>query len=172
MRRRAPSGQSPASDKSCRRDWAPSVERRGDESKRRRVKAFPTQLVGHPLFGFLLFLILFPGWALVAHLRRLCAEGALSACGHHNPRPFLTRTFPETASEDFLPNWRPDLRCGSNFPAPSGHLSAICNPFSREHCCSQWGYCGTGPEYCAQAVKPPFNISGTGDAALPAMHAQ
>ena len=125
----------------------------------RRVDSLPKHFVGHPLFGFFLFLALFPGWALVSHCRKLCAEGDFPGCAHNDPNPFLTRSL-----ETFFPNWRPDGRCGSNFPAPSGHLSAVCNPFARDHCCSQWGYCGKGPEYCAQAVKPPFNLTGTGDA--------
>ena len=160
MRRRAPIAQTYSADKSSTSDWAPSKGRRRRDVKIRRVKSLPKQVAGHPLFGFLLFVVFFPGWAIVAHLRRLCAEGVLSGCGHNNPSPFLARSFPN--SQEFLPNWRPDGRCGSNFPAPSGHLSSICNPFAREHCCSHWGYCGNGPDYCAQAVKPPFNISGTG----------
>lgn len=131
---------------------------KGKDIRRRRVGCFPNYVVGHPLFGFFLFLALFPGYALISHSRKLCAEGELPGCRHNHPRPFLTRS-----SQTFFPNWRPDGRCGSNFPAPSGHLSAVCNPFATKHCCSQWGYCGTGPEYCAQAVKSPFNLTGTGD---------
>ena len=166
MRRRAPAAQIPSADRHFARDWTPSKERRGSDIKRRRVGSLPKQVVGHPLFGFLLFLILFPGWALVSHLRKLCAEGVLSGCGHNNPSPFLARSSPKGSSQEFLPNWRPDRRCGSNFPAPSGHLSSVCNPFARDHCCSHWGYCGNGPDYCAQALQPPFNKSGTGNLEL------
>ena len=156
MRRR--SAHSPITERHRGNVSKESQFQKSKDTKRRRVQTLPTYFVGHPLFGFLLFLALFPGRALVSHCRHLCALGEFPGCGHNHPRPVLTRS-----SETFFPNWRPDGRCGSNFPAPSGHLSAVCNPFAREHCCSQWGYCGKGPEYCAQAVKSPFNLTGTGD---------
>ncbi len=133
------------------------------QSKNRPLRALPTQLVTHPLFGVVLFLIFFPGWALVSSLQQHCAAGELAICRHNNPDPVLAR---ELKKEPFVPNWRPDGRCGSNFPAPSGHLSSVCNPFAKQHCCSQWGWCGKGPEFCAQAVKPPYNTTGTGGVIL------
>ena len=156
MRRRT--AQSPITKRRRSDVLQESQTQKSKEPKRRRVQSLPTHFVGHPLFGFFVFLALFPGWALVSHCRHLCAVGDFPGCSHNNPSPFLIRF-----SEKFLPNWRPDGRCGSNFPAPSGHLFAVCNPFAREHCCSQWGYCGTGAEYCAQAVRSPFNLTGTGD---------
>ena len=155
MRRRT--AHSPISERHRSNILKESQTQESKETRRRGVESLPRHLVGHPLFGFFLFLALFPGWALVSRCRNLCAVGEFPGCGHNNPRPVLARS-----SESFLPNWRPDGRCGSNFPAPSGHLSAVCNPFAREHCCSQWGYCGRGPVYCAQAVKSPFNLTGTG----------
>lgn len=156
MRRRAPAAHSVIAEPHRRGGSKQTGD--GRASRRRRVSTLPQHIVGHPLFGFFLFLALFPGYALVSLSRKLCAEGQLPGCGYNHPHPFLTRS-----SDTFSPNWRPDGRCGSNFPAPSGHLSAVCNPFAREHCCSQWGYCGTGPEYCAQAVRSPFNLTGTGN---------
>ena len=157
MRRRAPAAHSVIAETHGRGEWKQTGN--GKEHRRRRVKNFPQHLVGHPLFGLFLFLALFPGYAVISNSRKLCAEGQFPGCGHNHPHPFLVRS-----TETFFRNWRQDGRCGSNFPAPSGHLSAVCNPFVREHCCSQWGYCGKGPEYCAQAVKSPFNLTGTGDA--------
>lgn len=156
MRRRT--AHSPISESHRTSSLEESQTQKSKEIRRRRIESLPRHFVGHPLFGFFLFLALFPGWALVSRCRDLCAVGEFPGCGHNNPRPVLARS-----SDSFFPNWRPDGRCGSNFPAASGHLSAICNPFAREHCCSQWGYCGKGPEHCAQAVKSPFNLTGTGD---------
>ena len=161
MRRRAPAAHT-TSEQPGIQDWAPHSERRAKEEKDRPNKSFPKRLVTHPLFGVILFLILFPGWALVSSLQKLCYEGDLVLCHHNNPRAVLTRELQPPLPESFLPNWRPDARCGSNFPAPSGHLISVCDPFVKEHCCSQWGWCGKGPQYCAQSVKPPFNTTGTG----------
>ncbi len=157
MRRRTPGTVTFAANRT--QDWAPSSERRAEESKARPFRTLPTQLVTHPLFGVVLFLIFFPGWALVSSLRQYCAAGELAICCHNNPDPVLTR---ELEKEPFVPNWRADGRCGSDFPAPSGQLISVCNPFTKQHCCSQWGWCGQGPEFCAQAVKPPYNTTGTG----------
>lgn len=161
MRRRVPAAYASTGDRSRTQDWAPRNERRAKESKQRPLRSFPKQLVTHPLFGVALFLVIFPGWALVSLLQGLCAEGSLAVCHHNNPKPVLTRE-PQPPVGPFVPNWRPDSRCGNNFPAPSGHLISVCNPFVREHCCSQWGWCGNGPDYCAQAVSPPYNTTGTG----------
>lgn len=162
MRRRAPAASTITADRNRTQDWAPRNERRAVESKQRHISSFPKQLVTHPLFGVVLFLIIFPGWALVSRLQSLCAEGDLVPCRHNNPQPVLTRQLTTGPIGTFVPNWRPDGRCGNSFPAPSGHLISVCNPFVKQHCCSQWGWCGHGPEYCTQAVSPPYNISGTG----------
>lgn len=156
MRRRTAHSPIPELHRSCTVKHSRTQEKK--TVKRARGEILAKHFVGHPLFCFFLFLALFPGWALVSRCRQLCAEGELPGCDYNNPRPVLIRS-----SQTFLPNWRPDGRCGSNFPAPSGHHSAICRPFARQHCCSQWGYCGKGPDYCAQAVKAPFNLTGTGD---------
>lgn len=39
-------------------------------------------------------------------------------------------------------------KCGPTAPKIDGQ-EPICNPDDPlYHCCSRWGYCGTGPEYC------------------------
>lgn len=160
MRRRAPAAPSSVVDEHAQ-DWAPSSERRAKESKREPIRSLPRRLVAHPLFGLVLFLIIFPGWAAVSRLRQLCAAGDVWLCEHNNPQPFLERDLPPSVDQAYRPNWRSDERCGSKFPAPSSHSASVCNPFAKQHCCSQWGWCGRGPDFCAQAVKPPWNITGT-----------
>lgn len=115
--------------------------------------------VGHPLFGFVLFLIIFPGWTLLSTAQRRCTEGHLPGCRHNDPAPVLART---SQQQLYLPNWRLDRRCGSSFPSSADQQSSICDPFSATPCCSQWGWCGSGPNYCVQAVKAPYNHSGSG----------
>ena len=46
----------------------------------------------------------------------------------------------------FTDFWRPDLRCGKDFPVggkPSG-----CNPNGSNPCCSPGGWCGLSNEHC------------------------
>ncbi|KAL0054031.1 hypothetical protein WJX82_002656 [Trebouxia sp. C0006] len=101
MRRRTPGTVTFAANRT--QDWAPSSERRAEESKARPFRTLPTQLVTHPLFGVVLFLIFFPG-----NLRR----------------SLLSLTGEQTGA----------------VAATSLHQ---------------------GPEFCAQAVKPPYNTTGT-----------
>lgn len=142
-------------------------EHKQSSPKERRLKRHtrPSGLVnaafGHPLFGFVLFLIIFPGSALFSALRELCRDGDLPGCRQNNPAPVLVRS---SQSSLYLPNWRLDGRCGSQFPSTADQHSSICDPFSKSPCCSQWGWCGSGSDYCTQAVKAPYNHSGTGEA--------
>lgn len=117
-------------------------------------------VVGHPLFGFVLFLVIFPGWTLLSTLQTRCADGDLPGCGHNNPPPVLVRSSQHNL---YLPNGRLDGRCGIDFPSSADQHSSICDPFSRSPCCSQWGWCGSGPEFCTQAVKAPYNHTGNGE---------
>ena len=40
-------------------------------------------------------------------------------------------------------------KCGPNAPRINGK-EAICNPYSRKYyCCSKYGYCGAGSEFCS-----------------------
>lgn len=126
---------------------------------RRSARELTQAAVGHPLFGFILFLILFPGRALLLNLQRSCLAGHLVGCGHNNPNPVLVRTVPSAL---YLPNWRLDGRCGFKIPSPADETSSMCDPFSKSPCCSRWGWCGSGPEHCTQAVKAPYNVTGSG----------
>jgi len=55
-----------------------------------------------------------------------------------------------------ITKWRGDLRCGQgntptgeyfSFTLPNGQV-AECDPDSEKPCCSSWGYCGNGAEWC------------------------
>ncbi|XP_035660233.1 uncharacterized protein LOC118404941 [Branchiostoma floridae] len=48
---------------------------------------------------------------------------------------------------DYRPKWRPDLRCGSSFPAP-GANPGQCNGNSGQPCCSTSGWCGSSSAHC------------------------
>lgn len=39
-------------------------------------------------------------------------------------------------------------RCGMKAPPLPGVFEPICNPSDKDHCCSPYGYCGSGPEFC------------------------
>ena len=41
----------------------------------------------------------------------------------------------------------------------NAHAIRVCHLL----CCSQWGYYSKGPDYCAQAVRAPLNLTGTGN---------
>ncbi|XP_078586802.1 plasminogen-like isoform X1 [Branchiostoma floridae x Branchiostoma japonicum] len=43
--------------------------------------------------------------------------------------------------------WRGDGRCGEDFPTPEG-TPGECNPNNNRPCCSLFGWCGEGSEYC------------------------
>ncbi len=63
----------------------------------------------------------------------------------------------------FVPNWRRDLRCGAHWPALDGAPLSVCDPFSADaYCCSHWGWCGSGSDYCDQALLDPRNATSTG----------
>ncbi|KAJ1913068.1 hypothetical protein IWQ60_009366, partial [Tieghemiomyces parasiticus] len=48
---------------------------------------------------------------------------------------------------------------------PSGGSCNASTPCAAGLCCSQWGYCGTGPEYCGS--KPPTSTSQGGGGPKP-----
>ena len=162
MRRRNPFAQSSGPpvvyDQDAQEQGTPK-ERLSKRYSHRSALGLAKAAVGHPLFGFVLFLIIFPGWALVSTIQRRCLDGDLPGCKHNDPPPVLVRS---SQASLYLPSWRLDGRCGFDFPSPADPHSSICNPFSKTPCCSQWGWCGSGPDYCTQAVKAPYNVSGTG----------
>jgi mannosyl-oligosaccharide glucosidase len=43
--------------------------------------------------------------------------------------------------------WREDKRCGRGQPNAFAE-PAICNPYSDAPCCSKFGWCGNGPQFC------------------------
>merc|ERR1719290_548719 len=52
---------------------------------------------------------------------------------------------------DYSTAWRPDGRCGANFPAPSGEPGQ-CDPEANANekgpCCSSLGWCGNSAAHC------------------------
>ncbi|KAL3148312.1 hypothetical protein ABBQ38_013776 [Trebouxia sp. C0009 RCD-2024] len=99
MRRRTPAAHSVIAEPHCRGVSKQTGD--GRANRRRRVSTFPQHVVGHPLFGFFLFLALFPGYALVSLCRKLCAEGP-EYCAQAVRSPFnLTGTAFQKLKADF-----------------------------------------------------------------------
>lgn len=49
-------------------------------------------------------------------------------------------------------NWRGDNKCGDpvkHAPNPIGANVTDCNPYSTNNCCSEFGWCGSGPQFCS-----------------------
>ena len=124
----------------------------------------PAWLV-HPALPLLLFVFALGVWALVQHVYHDCAfvgpDSGWCLRQQHGPNFNLSRG---QVGESWLPNWREDGRCGPGFPALNGHSISICNPFSKEYCCSRWGWCGSGGEYCIHAAAKPYNETQGGQA--------
>lgn len=50
-------------------------------------------------------------------------------------------------------------KCGPNAPRIDGR-EPICNPASKKyHCCSKYGYCGTGPDFCSCSGCKDFSLT-------------
>lgn len=47
-------------------------------------------------------------------------------------------------------SWRGDNKCGNpqNAPNPINAEYTDCNPYSMNNCCSEFGWCGNGPQFC------------------------
>ena len=122
------------------------------------------RLLAHPAVPLLVFVLLFPALTLGLHLWQLCSQGELPLCRSNDPEPDLSRPGLSITSlaDSYTPNYRGDLRCGVDYPAPNGDNVSVCDPFSKQYCCSQWGWCGRGRDYCVQALHKPYNDSRKG----------
>lgn len=136
----------------------------GDQHRRPSASRFlpydtPALLV-HPVLPLLLFVLALGIWALLHHVYHDCAcvgpDSGWCLRQQHGPRFNLSRGH---ISDSWLPNWREDGRCGAGFPGQNGHPISICNPFSKDYCCSRWSWCGSGAEYCVHATHKPYNES-------------
>ena len=63
----------------------------------------------------------------------------------------VTTTTPESVTMTSVECWESGEnagRCGAGATLKNGVIPG-CNPASEQyHCCSEWGYCGTGADYC------------------------
>merc|ERR1712117_981209 len=60
-------------------------------------------------------------------------------------------------------DWRPDNRCGANYPLPDGRPGQ-CNPNGKWPCCSPGGWCGDSDAHCKCSGCTDFRPQGMKDA--------
>ena len=113
--------------------------------------------------------------AVVVVILQLTLAGLYRTAPEANAAAQLRRNFESLEIErrqlaaPFVPNWRPDGRCGADFPGPDGSAAAVCNPFEPgRSCCSHWGWCGGGARFCEQGSGvDPHNSTSTGRPCAP-----
>lgn len=99
-------------------------------------------------------------YELVSHFDTKLKQLTEGLSGFKDPKlniynDFLGPQFKLISSKKFVRpvfpiNWRGDNKCGDPKQAqnPIGAEFTDCNPYSKNNCCSEFGWCGNGPQFC------------------------